>query len=233
MAGDLGAGVYHAQPADLQNFVVQVVMQCLPVLRQNGRERGHIAAADHNALHCAHHLLLYHSGAHKLHCGVVHCIAQVAGAVNLCYLARLLYKSLGHNGFDELFAGAFVYRGGFAVQDFGEQDDVVGAVLRDIMHRASFCQGLGHKAGQTCKGVGLPYSDLGGLVCNALLRTHPYDVVNIHIVAKNNLSAAVNVNHGRQAGLVQPEIIQERAVLPESISVVGIIRRGFVVAQKD
>ena len=198
MAGDLGAGIYHAQFAYGERFVVHVVVQSLAVLRQDGRERSHITAADYDALHGSHKLLLQHSGLHQSHSGVVHRVAQVAGAVNLFYLAGLLYKSLCYNGFDEFFADAVVHRRGGGAQNLGQQDLVVGAVLRYVVHLAALGKSIGHKAGQSCKGVGLPYSNLCRLVGNALLRTHPDDVVYVDVVAKNHLSTAVDVNHRRQ-----------------------------------
>ena len=101
------------------------------------------------------------------------------------------------------------------------------------MYSATLCKGILHKGVQPCERVGLPHPDLSRLVCDALLRPHPDNVVYIYIVAKQNLASAVDVYNSGKVRQIQSEIIQESAVLPEDICIVGIVRRGFVVPQEN
>ena len=101
------------------------------------------------------------------------------------------------------------------------------------MDGTAFLPRLFQVVGHFAERRGLRYTHRRGLVGDQGLRTHPDDVVDVHVIAEDAFFARFGVDDGGQVGLVESEEIEERTVLPELVLVVGIVAAGFAVAQQQ
>ena len=86
--------------------------------------------------------------------------------------------------------------------------------------------------GELRERTGLRHAHLLGQRGNRRLVAHPDDIVDGEVVAEDNRLVRVEVDDGRDVGDGKSEEIEEIAVLTEVIGIVGIVHRGFMVAQK-
>ena len=70
------------------------------------------------------------------------------------------------------------------------------------------------------------------LIVQGGLRTRPHDVVDGEFVTKHYLSVLVDIDDCCQCGIVEAEEVEERGVLTEAISVVGIVHAHFHVSEE-
>ena len=223
VAGYLRAGVDDGQTAFGDYLVMRMVVQCLTVLRQDGGEGRHVASADYHAFHHTHEVLLQQAGLHDLRGSHVHGVAEVAGYVNLLYLARFLDEAHLHYGFDEFLARAVLHLVERNAQKFVEDNHVAVAVLRQEMHLAAFGHGFLQNLLKLCHRGCLSHTYLFGTAGHQGLRSHPDDVVEVYIVAEDNLFSALHIDDGRHVWLIYTEIVKPGAVLTEGVLVVTVV----------
>lgn len=112
-------------------------------------------------------------------------------------------------------------------------EDVLGAVGGQEMDGAARGQGSLDHLLETGEGKGLRGSDHGSLLAEKRLCAHPNDVIDGGVVAKDDVAPFIDVDDGSEAVEVEPEIIEERGVLTETVGVVGIVHRSMVVAEEQ
>ncbi len=61
----------------------------------------------------------------------------------------------------------------------------------------------------------------------------PDDVIDREIIAEDHGAPLVQVDHGGIARLVDAEVVEKTAVLPEGIGVVPVVHGAFLVAEKQ
>ena len=84
------------------------------------------------------------------------------------------------------------------------------------------CQGRG--------GCGLGNAHQGGQLRHRGQVARPHDVFDGQIVAEEHRTVPIQVDHSGIAWLVDAEVVQEGAVLPEGVRVVRVVHRTVVVA---
>ncbi len=115
----------------------------------------------------------------------------------------------------------------------GEQDRVVGPVGRQVADRPARGDCRLHDLGQRRPRPGVGDTDPFGAFGDGGQVAHPHDVVDGQLVAEDDGRALVDVDHRRQLGLVETEVVEEGAVLPEGVAVVGVVHRALGVAEEQ
>ena len=100
------------------------------------------------------------------------------------------------------------------------------------MHRAAGLEGLCHHGVQFPVRGRLPDAHRFGPGQDRGLRPHPDDIANLHIVCKDGLFSALQIQHGAVERLIQSEEIQPGRILTPFIAVVLIRCRGLGVSQE-
>ena len=58
-------------------------------------------------------------------------------------------------------------------------------------------------------------------------------MVDGQLITKDHRSTLIDIDHRRQVGLVEPEVIEEGAVLAKRIAVVGVIHWALGIAEEE
>ena len=226
------AGVHKQHIAGLQDAIVQMVMQCLAMLRQNHGEGDAVAVRQGDAFSQTGQLALgfaFHSAAHH---GGMHLHADFASLVHLVDFALFFRRTEVYDAHNQLYRGGLTDVVDIDTGEVGHQNLVVATILRGEMHFAALGLSLLDKLSQLRERTGLRYAHLFGQRGNRRLVAHPDDVVDGEIVAEDDGLVCVKIDDGGNVGDGKSKEIKEVAVLAEVICVVRIVHRGFMVAQK-
>ncbi len=174
----LHAGINDHQLAGLNNLVMNMVVQGFPVLGKDGGEGHAPAFGQRHAFHFTHNVLFDDTRDDGIPRHGVHLIAQGARGVNGLNLNVFLDKAQGNDGLDKGF------RGFSARHQLLQLEGVVVAGRRQEVKGAAGCQGLGYSSLQGAVRLRLGYAHGVCLAANGRLRSHPDNIVNVHIVRK-------------------------------------------------
>ncbi len=164
------------------------------------------------------------------HGGHVHGAADVYGTLHFGHFFGAFVRALGHNGADQGFgSSAFLFRQR-DVQGVFQQQHVVVAVRRREVDRLPCPPRFFQKRRQPAEWQHLAHARTGSEVFHGGHGAHPYDVFETQIVAENDLAPGIDVDYGGQPWFVDPEKIQEIAVLPEMIGIARVVHTYLVVA---
>ena len=114
-----------------------------------------------------------------------------------------------------------------------DQLHVVGAVLREVVNAAPLTHRVVHGLRQVVQRPGPLHAGARRALGDGRLRPAPDDVVDGEVVAVDGVGAGIDVDHGRQLGIVDAPVVEERRVLPEVIGVVRVVHRRVVVADEE
>lgn len=153
----------------------------------------------------------------------MHGIAYVAGLVDLLDLTLLLDEPHGYHCLDELLGSFAAHTVKWHPEHPVQADHVLVAVRREEMHLASACLGLGDILVQLGERECPGNSHRSGLVSDQRLRAHPDDIVDIDIIAEDDLFARLQVDDGSQIGVRKAEIVVESTVLAVAVGIAGVV----------
>ena len=229
----LASGVAQQQASLLERAVAVEVVQRLAVLRHDRRERKSRAVGFGDALDGAGDFAFDDARTAHLHRQRVHAVADLEGAFHLLdLLGALLLAHLGH-GEHQFHRLVVVQQGGVDSQQRREPELRLAPVGRQVVDAAALCDRLAQPRFERRRREGLRDADPGAQFAQGGLRTGPDDVLHREVVAVERLLARVGVDHADQRGGVQPEVVEERRVLPEVVGVVGVVVRGQPVAREQ
>lgn len=109
----------------------------------------------------------------------------------------------------------------------------VVAIGRQEVHTASLLLRRLYQAGQHGHGRGVLHTALCGHVGYAVHAAIPHDVLQVYVIAYEPLAALVGVYHTHQSLAVLSEVVEECAVLAETVGIAGIVDGRKVVARQD
>ena len=92
--------------------------------------------------------------------------------------------------------------------------------------------GLAYRPVQLGIGLGAGDAHARGLLGHGGLRPGPDDIVDAEVIGVDGFLSAFEIQHGRETGLVDPEIVEPGAVLAELVAVVFVLGRGLYVADE-
>ena len=101
------------------------------------------------------------------------------------------------------------------------------------MHRSTGVHRRAHDLGERRPRSSVGHADHLRALGDRRQFAHPDDVVDGQLVAEDRRPAPVDVDHRRQVRLVEPEVVEEGAVLAERVAVVGEVHRALAVAEKE
>ena len=203
------------------------------MLSDDWREADHTAFAAGNTADYACNLLFRHTWAAHLLSRGVHLVTDGTSALYLFYLARALHSSLVHNGLDEFQAGSFSLLRGMDAQHVHELNHGVVAVRRQEMDALTACFCLLDEVGKALHRQSLGHATFGCHIGHAVHRTEPNDILDVYIVAHKVLLVVIHIDNASQALAMQPEEIEERTVLTETVDIAGIVGRRVVIAHQQ
>jgi hypothetical protein len=93
--------------------------------------------------------------------------------------------------------------------------------------------GPGQELGQPGQGLRELHADLRGHFPEGRLRPRPDEILEGQVVAVDRVRALIEIHDGREAGGIEAEKIEERAVLAETIGVVRVVHRTLLVPQEE
>jgi hypothetical protein len=114
-----------------------------------------------------------------------------------------------------------------------EQERVVGPIGRKETHLPTGAHRRSHDLGEDRPRSGVGHADHFRPLGDRRQITHPNDVVDGQLVSEDHRTVLVDIDHRRQIGLVEPEVVEEGAVLAKWEAVIGIVHRALAVAQKE
>ncbi len=184
-------------------------------------------------MHHGHHLGFRHSGPDEPHGRQVHVGRQDYGLVDFFDFLGGLDGALGDDALDQLGRGGPGGQAGIDTQPIEEPKIVIGPVRRQEVNGPALAPGLFDKrfgladsARAVDAGEASPFRD-------RRLGPPPDDIVDREIVAEEMVGAVVDIEDSHKPGNVRPEIIKERAVLPEMKGVIEIVHRALVVPEQE
>ena len=101
------------------------------------------------------------------------------------------------------------------------------------MDRLPLAQGFAQYAGQFVERADLFHADLLRQRVQTRLRAHPDDIVYGGLIAKKRFRTLVCIQQHRQVRQANTGKIEEVAVLPERVDIIGIVHRRFLIAGKQ
>ena len=224
-----GTGVDDHQLARFDDLVMQVVVQGLAVLGQDGRERDAPALGQGYAFHLADDLLFDDARNDAVARDGMHLVTEGAGVVDRGDFNLFLDQSHRDDRLDQ--------REGTAVgraQQFHQFQRIVVAGRRKVMDRTAGGEGFLYIRFQRAIRLRGGDAHKGSFRRDGRLRAHPDDVPDLHIVRIDGLFAALDVEDCGVLGIIQPEIIKPGTILTPFVAVVLVLCRGFDVAdEKD
>ena len=116
---------------------------------------------------------------------------------------------------------------------YNDYEASVDALWGQIVNLAALGHGLLEIRRQIVQRPRLGDADLRRLLGQRILRAHPDDVIHVKVVPEQNLLPAVRIDHRRQSGSVDAEIVEERAVLSEGVRIGRIIHRALLVPREQ
>ena len=218
-----GASIDKHQPSRRYRLVVQMVMQCLAVLRQNGGERRCATVFERNAIDNAVNISLPFRRLHKAHRGGVHLVANGAGTLNLGNFFVRFHRpkvDYGLYQFERALAAHFGHRHS---QIRRQRKCHACRVWRQIVDFAAFAfrfRNGGLKGAHRCRMLNSAHRRKIG---NSRQWARPHHIVNVGIVAVKALRTRLKIDNRNQIRLADTEKIKERAVLTERVGVVGVV----------
>ena len=99
------------------------------------------------------------------------------------------------------------------------------------MNPASLRNRRFHTIRQPGKRSGLRHADPGCHILYTRLRSHPDNIIHIHIIPEYIFIPRIDIDHSCKTGLIQTEKIEKRTILTELISIIRIISRGLPISQ--
>ena len=209
-----------------------VVVQGLAVHGDDGREGQLAAAGQGDALDPAGDLPFVDAGLGHGHGFAVHGGADGQGRLDLLDLLRALQRALGDHRLDELDRGVVFDRLGADAQQLFQPQGVLAAVGGQEVDLAPLAHGLLQHFAQIGQRPRVGDADPGAAAFQRRLRAHPDDVLHLQVVAEDRLPVLVDVDDRGQAGKIQAEEIEERAVLAVMVGVGRVVHRALAVAQE-
>jgi hypothetical protein len=233
MEGGLGPAIEQEHPAAAQGFRLSVLVQDLSVDGRDDGERQVSAGGPGHLVDGRGDLGLGHGGpGHPQGCEM-HIDGYVDGLFDLGDLLGRLDGPLFDDGPNErhrrLGRGAV----GLDPQPGQQLQLVLGPVRRQKMDRASGLPEPLQVLFQAGRGQHARHTRQSGPILERRQGTRPDEVLDRQLGAVEGLRAFVQIEDRGQAGGIEPEIIKEGAVLAETIGVVRIVHRAFVVAQEQ
>ena len=170
----------------------------------------------------------------------MHPVAEVSCFVKFLDLALLLDETECNNSLHKLLRstacsnwGNLAHSGRRNACQFRQLHLVVISCRRKEMHRTSGSNCSSNSLVKLSKRSGSGTSDRNTLRGNRRLRTHPDDVINIHIVSIKALVCSIKVDHGSEPWLVNAPEIKEVAVLTELVVIAAVICRSIDVSEEN
>ena len=224
------------QQTPLFQYAVGVeVMQRFAVLRDDRRERHARTVGFGDAFDGARDFALDDARAAHLHGQRVHLVADLERALHLFDLLGALFLAHFGHGEHQVYRLVVVQQCGFDTQQRRQPKLCLSAVRGQEMDFAPQRNGFAEPFLEFGEGICRCDADLCAQLAQRGLRACPDDVLDREIVAVECLFARVGVDQARQRGDVQPEIVEERRILPEIVGVVRIVvgRKGVARQQDD
>ena len=230
--GILRPGVIQRQLTCLHLIAVEMIVQGLSAHRKDHRVSHPPAVGQRNAFHPARHLALVDPRAGHLHGGDVHLAGDLQGVLDFGQLQVGFHRALRGHRHNQRFGNVIIDPPRMEAEQRLQAKQVLRPVLRQEVNPAFLVQGVLQRISQLlCR-----YSvrDPAGLptLADGRLRPHPDDLVDGVIVAEERFLIRVDIDQRRQPGKIQPEIIQERAVLAVVVTIITIVHRALVIAEK-
>ena len=209
-----------------------VVVEGLAVNGGDHRKGDPAAGRHRDPLDLGGDLRLPHPRPRHPHGRGVHVHRGVDGLFDLDDFLVGLERALVDHRADEFDRGVLGKGGEGEAQQPREQNRVVGPVGRQEAHRPARGHGRLHDLGQRRPRPGVGHAHPFGPFGDGGQVAHPHDVVDGQLVAEDDGRALVDVDHRRQVGLVETEVVEEGTVLPEGVAVVGVVHRALGVARE-
>ena len=76
-------------------------------------------------------------------------------------------------------------------------------------------------------------TNFSGLIGNGRLGAHPDDVVNIHIVAKQNFFTTLKVDQTNETGMIEAEKVGKMTILPVTVDIGRVIKGCVLVGREN
>ena len=208
-----------------------MVVQCLSVLRQNGRKGNHTSVRGSNAIEHTGYILLFYAGFAKAHGRSMHLISYVAGTFYFFNFACFFYRPQIYYCFDECQRAVLFQLGHTDTEQIFQAEHGIMTVRRKEMDGTVLFLCFLYQFFQLGIRSAVAYANLCGKLFHAGLRPHPDNVVHRNVISEEILFSTLGVDSSGYSRLVNSEEIKECTVLTELIGVVGIITRCFVVSQ--
>ena len=224
----LGTGIDHHQLARLDHLVMQVVVQRLAMLGQDGREGNAPPLGQGNALHLTDDFLLDDTRNDAVAGDGMHLVTQGARVVDRGDFHGFLDQTHRHHRLDQR-QGRLLGR----ASQLHQAQGVEIAARRQVMDLPSGRDGLGHVLVEFPVGFRGFHADALRLRGDRRLGAHPDDVTDFHIVCIDSLFPAFDIEDGPVHRVIQTEIIEPGTVLAPFITIVLVLGRRLGVADEQ
>ena len=206
-------------------------MQRFAVLRYDRRERYSGSVLQGDAFDRPGDFAFGNPRTAHAHRQAVHFAGGLAGPFDLFDLRRLFYLAQRDDGARQFRRSVGRQPVGADAEQSAHRRTGFAAIRRQEEDAAAFGDGrfdpLLQVGGRLC----FFDADFAGQFGQGRLGPRPDNVFEGRVVAEQNVFAGIQIEQAGAARAVQPEKIQERAVLPESERIARIVGRRFVVAR--
>ena len=210
------------------------IVQRLAVLRHDRRERHAQAHRLGNALDLARNFALDKTLTTHLHCGRMHLITNQKSILQLLNLLVALHFAHLCYGEHQIDRFMLVQHIDTQAEQRRDQHLRLATIGGQIVHTSIQRNCLTHRGRKLRKGCSLGYTHLRTKLSHSGLRTCPDDIFDRKIIAIECRFTRLGIDDTHHRGHIQSEKVEERRILTEIVSIVGIVvRRGHITREQN